>query len=209
MRHSRFDAQAGYVDTPEGIFTAEGIWFRVSEADLTAFAAPVLEHTDLGRLIAQAVRWCLAGQTAGLWSLLLFLYLTPAAAALPLAVLVFLLVQTFRPLLVSRWLDPVLKLLQALPAQALAYIVVLSQFGVQGAYSQVVVGIAGFVLFRWGLVERTAAPVLQRLTKRLYPIPMADQVLRSTIVRAAMRYRVSLPELDRIERQILQHLGGR
>ena len=31
----------------------------------------------------------------------------------------------------------------------------------------------------------------------------------TTIVRAAMRHRVSLPELDRIERQILQHLGGR
>ncbi|MDZ4701580.1 MAG: hypothetical protein SH809_17850 [Rhodothermales bacterium] len=208
MRHTRFDAQTAFVDTPEGIFTADGLWFRVTEVELQAYAGPLLAHVSLTELMARAGRWMLAGQTIGIWAAAGFLLTLPALPATLLTLLVFLLVQCFRPILLSIWFDPVLRILQAVPAQMLVYIVALSAFGIAGAYVKLVLGIAFFVALRWRMLEKMAKPIVQAITRSLYPLPVADQVLRSTILRAALKHRVSLPELDRIEKRI-EHLLGR
>lgn len=209
MRYTRFDTQAAYVDTPEGIFTADGLWFRVTEAELQEYAGPVLAHVSLSDLMARAGRWLLAGQTIGIWAALVLLLTLPALPAALLALLVFLLVQCFRPILLSAWFDPVLRVLQAVPAQGLAYLVGLSAFGMAGLYGKLALGIVLFVALRWRLLETITEPLVRAVSRALYPIPMTDQVLRSTILRAAMRHRVSMPELDRIEKHIVQLLGRR
>lgn len=209
MKHTRFDTQSAYVDTPEGIFTADGLWFRATEAELEAYAGPVLAHVSLSELMARAGRWLLAGQTIGIWVALVSVLTLPGWQAALLTVVVFLLVQCFRPILLSIWLDPVLRVLQAIPAQLLAYVVGLSALGMAGAYPAFVLGIVFFVALRWRLLEKVAEPIVQAIARSLYPLPMADQVLRSTILRAALRHRVSLPELDRIEKRIVHLLGRR
>ncbi len=206
MGQSRFDVQATYVDTPEGIFAADGLWFRTREADLERFAGPVLAHLPLAELIDAAGRWVRLGQTVALWGVPIALYALSTPYAVLTVLVAYGIAQLLRPLLVRMAATPALRLLQAVPPQALLYIVSLSAFGMAGAYAKVVVGVAAFVVTRWGLLDAAFARLFGWLMKRLYPIPMADQVLRSTIVRAAMRHRVSLPELDRIERKILEQL---
>ncbi|MFQ5572557.1 MAG: hypothetical protein ACE5G0_23020, partial [Rhodothermales bacterium] len=49
-------------------------------------------------------------------------------------------------------------------------------------------------------------PLLKWIWATLYSVPVPDQVLRSLILRAAMHYRVSLPELDRMEQEIIKNL---
>ncbi len=209
MKQTRFDAQATYVDTPEGIFTADGLWFRATEAELETYAGPVLAHVSLSELMARAGRWMLAGQTIGIWAALLSVLTLPVWQAAVLTLVVFLLVQVFRPILLSFWLDPVLRVLQAIPVQVLAYVAGLSTLGIAGAYVKLVLGLVFFVALRWRLLEKGAEPIVQAIARSLYPLPMADQVLRTTILRAALRHRVSLPELDRIEKRIVDLLGRR
>ncbi len=42
-------AETTFVDTPEGIFTASGVWFRTREDSLYAYAGPVFDREPLAR----------------------------------------------------------------------------------------------------------------------------------------------------------------
>jgi len=50
---------------------------------------------------------------------------------------------------------------------------------------------------------------LRPLRRRLYPLPVTDQVLRGLIVRAALKYRVSVPQVDALTSDILENWGAR
>ena len=67
-------AETIFVDTPEGIFTASGVWFRTREASLYAYAGPVFDHEPLPRLLTQAEVWLRSPQTLALWLLPLLLF---------------------------------------------------------------------------------------------------------------------------------------
>ena len=45
-----------FVDMPNGIFTASGVWFHVREADLQEWAGPVLESRPVERLRIEPMR---------------------------------------------------------------------------------------------------------------------------------------------------------
>jgi hypothetical protein len=66
------------------------------------------------------------------------------------------------------------------------------------------VGLAGFILLRWGLLARLTEPVARRLRAWLYALPLEDQALRAVIIRYALRERVSLPQIDAIEARMLE-----
>jgi hypothetical protein len=169
MKHARFDEQAAYVDTPEGIFTADGLWFRVTEAELERYAGAVLAHESLSELMARAGRWMMAGQTFGIWAAVVFLLTLRALPASLLTLLVFLLVQCFRPILLSSWFDPVLRVLQVVPVQLLVYVIALSAFGVAGAYGKLALGAIFFVALRWRLLETITARLVHAIARVLYP----------------------------------------
>jgi hypothetical protein len=65
------------------------------------------------------------------------------------------------------------------------------------------------VLFRWGIVDWALRGGLRALRRRLYPLPVTDQILRGLMVRAALKYRVSVPQVDAITEDILENWGAR
>jgi hypothetical protein len=202
MRPSRTDLHATYVDTPEGIFTADANWFRVREVDLREFARDVLPHVGVDTLLERAGRTLRAGRTAALWITPIALLSLSAPLGACAVLLTLVVVSCVRPLLATPGLDAVWRLLESIPAQALVFIVVLSALGMTGEGVKAVVGLALFASLRWGVVERALKPALDPLLRRLYPIPIADQVLRSTVVRAALKQGVPMPEIDRMEARI-------
>jgi hypothetical protein len=194
-----------YVDTPMGLFTASGIWFRTSEQALQEYAAPVLEHEPVERLLARSERWLRSAQTVALWLLPVLLMIVPPLSAALSTLTIYIGWRALSPAFTSRWVDGVLRVLDLVFVQGLYYVLLLSMFAAQEAYALVWIGLAGFILLRWNVISWASRPVVQRIWASLFKLPVADQVLRGFIIRAALANGVSLPELDRMERQILEH----
>ncbi len=199
-------AETTFVDTPEGIFTASGVWFRTREDSLYAYAGPVFDREPLARLFTQAEVWLRSPMTLALWLLPLLLFmLSPLQAALA-ALVIYVGWQSLGPSFVSRTVSGVFRVLDLVLLQAVYFVLTLSILAAQEQLAALGVGLGGFILLRWSLVRMATQPVVKRIWATLYRMPVPDQVLRSFIIRAALKYRVSLPELDRIEQEIVENL---
>lgn len=192
-----------YVDTPTGVFTAAGVWFRTRVALLEEYAGAVLEHEPLARLLASAEVWLRLPQLLVLWLLPLFLwFFSPLQAALG-AFVVFLAAAVLGPSFVSRRVVGLLRVLDLVLLQAFYYVFMLSVLAAQERLTAVWVGLGGFIVMRWGLVQWAVKPLVEILARTLYRLPVPDHVLRALILRAALHYNVALPEIDAIEREVL------
>lgn len=189
-----------YVDTPRGIFTASGTWYNTTEERLREYAESVLDRQPLSVLLQQSDVWLRSAETATLWTLpILLLFVTPPAAAVGSLILyvgwkslapsfVFLSV-----IAVFRWLDVVL-------AQAFFYVFTLSWLAGINRYTAVWVGLAGFIILRWGLLAWATRPVVRSIQQTLYSLPVPDHILRAVIIRYALKHNLSVPQLDRIKK---------
>lgn len=206
-RPGLYNADASFVDTPEGIFTASGVWFRTRMALLETYAGAVFEREPLARLIKRTEVWLRSPLTLTLWLFPLFLLILPPLPASLAALVVYIGWDVLGPSFVSRTLERVFRVLDAVLLQAVYYVTVLSMMAALEQFIALWVGLGGFVLLRWGLVHKAVKPVTQRIRRTLYRMPVPDHVLRAFIVRAALKYRVSLPEFDRIEQEIIKNLN--
>ncbi len=198
--------QSTYVDTPQGIFTDELLWFRTREAWLNDYAGAVFERRKLGQLLADAAVWLRSSQTLALW-LLPALLLAVSAPQAALATIVFFVAwKTLGPSLVSRAVIPVLRVLELVILQALLYVGTLSWLAALDRYAAMSVGLAGFILLRWGVLRMAVRPLAKVFWGWLYRMPVPDHVLRAIIVRAALHYRIVLADFAPIEEHIIQHL---
>ncbi len=200
--------EAFYVSTPQGIFMASGFWFAATEEALRSYAAPVLEHVSLRALLRRAERWLRSPQLLALWALpLLPVVLGPwAAGGLTLAL--YVLWSVAGPSLPSRHVARVWGWLDHVVLQGGYYVFVLSMLAAQGRYAAMAVGLAGFVLLRWGLVQWALGPLVRPLQRALYDLPVPDQVLRAFILRAALEHRVEVPQIERMRRRMQQRWGA-
>jgi hypothetical protein len=197
-RPARPDTPA-YFGLASGLVGAGGTRFRTTEALLHDYAAPVLDRVGLGTLVAQAEVWVRSPTGAGILALALALTVLPwwagALAGLAAAALWTLAV----PGLATPRVVPVLRVLDHPLVQAGAYVVVLSLFAAQGRFAEVWTGMAGFVAMRLGLVRILLEPAVAPALARLYALPFADQVLRSLILRTALRRGILLPGMAEME----------
>ena len=198
----RFSSDDGYVDTPQGLFTASGLWFHTTEKLLADYAGDVFDHVSLEKLVQQAAYWIRLPEIAALWSLPLWLFLMSPWLALTATFGVYLVCCAVGPGLAHPALSPLLKWMDHPVPQAAVYAAVLSVFAVGGQIWPVVIGLAAFVAFRWGLVRRAVMPLLRPLLTEYYRPSVPDHVLHALIHHTALRYDVSLPATDRIKRAI-------
>ncbi len=189
------------LETPRGIVSPDGVHFRTTRALLEDFAGPVLEVVPLATLIGRAEVWLRGGPTVALWLLALLLLAVPPVWAAAVALVAYGLWETFGLVLVSRWVVAGLRVLERPLVQAALYVAVLSALGVRGQVVGVGVGLLGFVLIRWGVLPRLLRPLFQVLRRPLTTLPVADQVLRAFVLRAALRHGIALPEIDRLRRE--------
>lgn len=192
-----------FVDTPKGIFTASGVWFRASEAGVRDYAGEVLQHEPLPRLVRHAEVWLRSPETLALWVLPAALWLLPVGWAVLLALALYVGWSILGPSLVNRPMLTAALVLDHVVAQLVYYVVLLSALAIGGQYEALAAGLLGFVLLRWGLLRRLTDRLMKAVWARLYPMPVPDQVLRALIHRAALKYRVTLPEIDAMANDIL------
>lgn len=198
------ESAASYVSTPYGILTAAGNWYHVQEEDLRDYAENVLDHVSLERVLIWADRWVDSPRTVTLWMLPVFLWLlSPVWAAVSALILygVWALVSPALPTIGGARFAAVLR---PVLAQGGYYVVVLSALAAAERFTAVGIGLIAFILFRWGVMAWLARALFRPAWRRLYPLPVADQVLRGLIVRAALKYRVSVPQVDALTSDILE-----
>lgn len=196
------DDHSPFLDTPGGLITASGVHFRTTRVLLEQYAGPVLDAVGLGTLIDRAEVWLRSGQTLALWSLVLLLLVFPPLGAALCALTIYLGWETLGPSFVSRRAVAVLRVLEKPFVQAALYVAVLSWLGAEGQLAAVGVGLAGFVLMRWRVIPLALRPLLRVLRQPLYTLPVADQVLRAFVLRAALEHDITLPQLERLKRDL-------
>ena len=195
-----------YIDTPYGILTEGGRWYHVTEQDVEDYAGAVLDHVSLAQLLRWADTWMDSARTVLLWSLPLLLWGLPANWAAGSALVLFFGWALLSPALPSLLAVRTVSLLDHVLVQALYYVLTMSIFAAAEQYAAVGVGLAGFIILRWGVLGWAAGYVVRPLQQWLYPLPIADQVLRGLIVRVALKHRLSLPQVDDITEDILENL---
>lgn len=198
---------ASFVNTPRGIFTAAGVWIRATEEEIDRYAGSVLEHEPLERLVERTEVWLRSPQSLTVWALPLFML---AAAPLPAALAaltVFVGWKSLGPSLVNRPTERVLEVLDLVWLQGAYYVGILSYFAAIEQFAAVWTGLAGFILVRWGIVEKLTELPVRLIWSTLYALPVPDQVLRGFIIRAAMKHGVSLPQLDALERRVIDRFS--
>lgn len=190
------------LDTPQGLVSPNGVHFHTTRALLEDFAGPVLEVVSLPTLVERAEVWLRSGAAIALWMLAGLLLAVPPLWAGLGALFVYVFWEVLSPLWVSRRFVGLLRGLENPIVQAVLFVAVLSALGVRGQVTAVGLGLAGFVLVRWGIVPRLLRPVLRLLRRPLYTLPAADQVLRAFVLRAALRHGVTLPQLEALKKDL-------
>ncbi|MFB6247092.1 MAG: hypothetical protein ABEL97_00815 [Salinibacter sp.] len=198
-----------YVSTPYGMVTAAGRWYHIPEEQARAYAGEVLKHVSLEDLVERADLWIESPRTVTLWLLPLLLWGLSSLWAVVGATGLYLGWALASPAVPSLWGTRAVNLLSSTLAQGGYYAVVLSLFAMDDRFAAVGVGLAAFVLFRWGIVDWAVRGALRALRRRLYPLPVTDQILRGLMVRAALKHRVSVPQVDAITQDILDNWGAR
>ncbi len=188
-----------YIDSPTGIVTAAGTHFKTTEKLLQEFAAPVFAHEPLSRLISKTEVWAQSPVTVSLWALPILLLLLPVWVAATIALFLFGLWRIFSPSVPVRAGITVLAILQKPAVQGVFYVVALTALGWSGRTPAVLVGLAGFISLRFGLIDVLLKPILAPALDRLYALPVPDQVLRAVIIRAALRHSVLLAGFSGLE----------
>ena len=191
-----------FLDTPAGLITASGIHFHTTRALLEQYARPVLDVVPLATLVDRTEAWLRSGQALALWALALLLLVLPPVGAALCTLTLYLGWETLGPSLVSQRLVAAFRVLEKAFVQGALYVAVLSALGAQGHVAAVGVGLAGFVLMRWRMIPALLRPVLDVLRRPLYTLPVADQVLRGFVLRAALRHGIELPQLERLKRDL-------
>jgi hypothetical protein len=197
-----------HVDTPYGILTEGGRWYHVTEEDVQEYAGTVLDYVSLEQLLRWADTWVGSARTVVLWGLPLMLWGLPTGGALAGAIGLFVGWALVSPALPSLLGVRIVSVLEHVLAQALFYVFTMSAFAAAEMYAAVGMGLAGFILLRWGILEWAAGYAIRPLQRMLYPLPVADQVLRGLIVRVALKHRLSVPQVDDITNDILDNLRG-
>lgn len=195
-----------YHNTPQGILTESGIWYRTTVDLLNDYAGELFQHEPLEVHLARSDTWIRSPHTLLIWFLGLgVLYFNPWQ----LAVMVpsfFLIWQILSPALVNRTLSPLLRVLDAVLLQALLYSGIMSFLAISGRYNALIVGLVGFIGLRWGILTYLLRPLVTRCWTSLYSLPVPDYTLRSFMIRSALHFGINLTGFEQIEQSIIQNV---
>ena len=193
-----------YHDTPQGILTESGIWYRTTVDLLNDYAGELFQWEPLEVHLARSDIWIRSPHTLSIW-LLAFGVLFYNPWQLVIAVPVFFLIwQIIGPALLSRRILSLVRILDAVFLQALLYSVIMSILAIRGEFLEVGVGIIGFIIFRWGILTYVTRPLVLPCWRKMYKLPVPDHILRACLIRSALRNGITLAGFEKIERSIIQ-----
>jgi hypothetical protein len=188
-----------YVETPSGLFTATGFWFRTSLSAIDAFAPGLREKEDLKRMILDAETWIKSFEAIGLWSFLISLVFLSVFPSALIAFLLSLGWYFLRSAMLNPSLTPALKLITFDLPILLATLFVISYVGTIGRQADAIIGLALFFVFRFGWLRM----LLDKWHDATKPISMNDRILRMMLLRQAMRHDIPIQSVQTMEADLM------
>ncbi len=196
-----------YVSTPYGLVTAAGRRYHIPEEAVREYAGAVLDHVSLETLVRWADVWVDSPRTVTLWAVPLLLWGLPNGGAVGGAVGVYVAWMFGSPAVPRIGGARVLAGLGHVGVQGGYYGLALSMLAVKEQFAAVGIGLVAFIMLRWGIVDWGGRALRQRGHRWFYPLPVTDQVLRGLIIQAALKYRVSVPQVDALTNDIIENWG--
>ncbi len=203
------ESRPTWVELPEGILTADGVWYHTKEEDLRSFAPEVIEHYGISVLLGRSDSWVKLPTTTTLFALLLFLLVVPPWLAAVYALAVFLLLSLMSPFVVFFGLIPTVSRLNHPIAQGLVYIAVLSYLAASTQMAALAVGLIGFVILRLQFLARMISPLSVRFYKSMSPLSAPDLILRNVLIRASLKHGYDAGGLAKMQERMLDIMNYR
>lgn len=197
-----------YIETPRGILSRGGLVFHTVRSELERQYGDVLKEVSLEDLIERAGLWLHSHRAIAIWAMIPLLAYMPVGIACVLGLVVFLLWKLIAPALGTPRLEKAVRLLSSVPGQLVGYVIALSWLGSSGNYPALIAGLVAFALIRWQVLDYVLGPVTRYLYKRLYPLPVADQMLRAVIHAMAIKMKIILPQFPSMARWMSEKDGG-
>jgi hypothetical protein len=189
-----------YLETPRGILSRGGLLFHTTTDDLERLYGEVLQHVTLEQLIDRAELWLTSHRAVTLWALIpLLVYLSMPVACL-VGLVVFLTWKSVAPALGNAMLEKPIRLLSSVAGQLVGYVIAMSWLGASERYGALTAGLIAFALIRWQLLDYLFRPLTSLVHRRMFPLPVADQMLRAVIHSTAIQLKVRLPQFPSIAR---------
>jgi len=199
MKNSGLSDHSDYVETPLGIFTAQGSWFYTNSEQIEKFAPGLLQKISVKELINDAGMWVRSSDAVSVWVLVAGLQLLPGYAAAVASVVTLLLWHLTKSAFISKISTFALKILTWEPLVVLAAVASISYAGISQNYSGVGYGLLFFILFRFGWIRRGFDSFYERYSGN---ISLNDRVMKMLIVQYAMQYSIPVTQLASMEEHI-------
>lgn len=193
-----------WVELPTGIFTADGVWYHTTEEELREFADAVIERVGIASLLSRAGSWFRSADAFSTIALAVLLLIMPPFPAALFTLALYLLWDAFSPQFVFIPLVRLLSVLSIAGVQGVLYVLVVSWLGAGDQIISAIVGLIGFVLFRWGIIRKLISPVSDKLAGSAESLPKQDRILRTLILRHAIAMRLTLPSTEAYENRIIE-----
>ena len=207
MKPTDPDLNTSYIDTPQGIISEMGTHFHTTEEQLEEYAGELLGHISLASLIKRANTWLQAPRNIAICIAPILLYYVEIPLAGGILIAIFLALSILGPVLVSHNLFILARGIDFVGFQALLYTAFLSYSAMSSNFLIFFAGILVFIGFRWGIIQWILSVLIKQAHRLMYSAPYEDQILKSVIIRASMKYRTELSELAEMEKALLNKLN--
>lgn len=188
-----------YVETPRGIFTANGQWFHITKEKIENYAPGLLEELPLEFLVRDAETWLKSVDFVGVILFMLLAYLSNTYIA-AIVILIFVPFWFFnKSAFVSYSVTRLLRLIEYDAIAFLVSVAVLSSMGIYGHYAGLAIGFVFFFFLKFGWFRM----ILEYLDRKRAKLPsLSDRLFKMIILKYAMHEGITLREIDKWESDI-------
>lgn len=200
MKRTQIEPGLHVVETPNGLFSAAGFWYRTSLAAIDDLAPGLRTKIDLHQTVRDTEVWIRSFESVGLWALLLSLPFLGAYPSALLATVLSLVWYFWRSALIHPSATAFVKALTHDGPVLIATLFVISYVGNTGRTLDAILGLAFFFVFRFGWLRM----LLDRWHDASRPMTMNDRVLRMMLIREAMRHDIRVESVHTMRTELMK-----
>lgn len=193
-----------YVETPKGIFTANGHWFHTTRKKIEDYAPGLLKEQPLDTLVKDAETWL---KSTDYLSLVLFMALAYSTNSYIAGFITLIFVPIWfynKSAFVSYSVTKIFKIIEPDFVVFLVAVVVLSFKGIEGHYIGLIIGFIFFFFLKFGWFRL----ILEHLEQKKNKFPsLNDRLFKMIILKYALNEGITLGEINNWEHDIRQFIS--
>lgn len=188
------------VETPTGLFSASGFWFRTSFQSIDDLAPGLRTKIDLHQTVKDTEVWIRSFESVGLWSFFITLLFYGAYPSALVAIVLSIAWYFLRSALIHPGATVYLKPFTIDGPVLIATLFVISYVGNTGRTLDAILGLAFFFVFRFGWLRM----LLDRWHDATRALSMNDRILRMMLIRLAMRHDIAVKSVQTMQADLLE-----